>query len=336
MRNHTLNYVAVGLLVIAMLAAAIGSALLLTGRAGPADPYYIVLDNVADVKFGTLVRYEGYPMGQVEAVTPIDDGPRMRFRVDISVHKGWRIPDDSIARIGSSSLLSTKTIDIAGGIHESPVPVGGQITGAATSDLFAAAASMAGEIGDLNRDGLRPLIEQVSGMVANMDAIVEQDLKHLASRLAAVAETVERQVPVILGGLEESTIQATEALAAVRRMVSQENIDLVHQTLQNVESASDHFDAVGRELGGTAEELDRLIRRVDGLIAQSEDEAKVALENAGYVLRSIAQSIDTINQDIEGAARNMNEFSRLIRQNPSALLGLNSRQGSAAPVGRIR
>ena len=65
MRHQGLNYAAVGGFVIAMLVAALGAAITLTGGVGSHDRYGVVFDNVADVRFGTQVRYEGFPVGQV-------------------------------------------------------------------------------------------------------------------------------------------------------------------------------------------------------------------------------------------------------------------------------
>jgi phospholipid/cholesterol/gamma-HCH transport system substrate-binding protein len=53
----------VGVLVLAMLTALIGGIALLTGG-GPADRYFTVYSNVTDVRFGTPVLYEGYPVGR--------------------------------------------------------------------------------------------------------------------------------------------------------------------------------------------------------------------------------------------------------------------------------
>src|SRR5512132_3637446 len=72
----------VGVFVLAMLSALIAGIALLTGRGGPADRYFTVYNNVTDVRFGTPVLYEGYPVGRVEAVTPrpagLEDPRRQR------------------------------------------------------------------------------------------------------------------------------------------------------------------------------------------------------------------------------------------------------------------
>ena len=51
MRNHFLNYTAVGVFVCAMIVALVVSITLVTGRTGPTDPYIVILDNVTDIKY---------------------------------------------------------------------------------------------------------------------------------------------------------------------------------------------------------------------------------------------------------------------------------------------
>src|SRR5262245_52272878 len=127
MRIQNLNYAAVGGFVVAMLIACVATVSALTGRTGATDEYHLVLSNVADVKFGTQVRYEGFPIGQVERIVPVPVDNGMRFRLDVSIREGWRLPDDSLARVGSSSLLAAKTIDIASGKSATALKPGSEI-----------------------------------------------------------------------------------------------------------------------------------------------------------------------------------------------------------------
>ena len=59
MLNKNLNYGILGLFVIAMLGAAISATIMLSGGGGSHDRYVVLFENVADIKFGTQVRYEG-------------------------------------------------------------------------------------------------------------------------------------------------------------------------------------------------------------------------------------------------------------------------------------
>ncbi len=69
-------------------------------------------------------------MGQVDRIVPQPADAGMSFRVELSVEEGWRIPEDSVARIGSSNLLANKTVDITGGRSEAAIRVGEAIPGA--------------------------------------------------------------------------------------------------------------------------------------------------------------------------------------------------------------
>lgn len=176
MRNHNLNYVAVGSFVVAMLVALVVTVSALTGRTGPTDDYHLVLSNVSDVKFGTQVRYEGFPIGQVERIVPEPAEQGMKFRLDVSIRKGWRLPDDSLARVGSSSLLAAKTIDVAGGKSPNTLKPGAEIPSAPPVDMFSLVANVAGEFADLNREGLKPFVDDLRQVARQLRVTLDKDV----------------------------------------------------------------------------------------------------------------------------------------------------------------
>ena len=332
MRTLKLNYAAVGAFVLAMVAAAVAAGAMLTGRAGPSDAYHVILENVADIRFGSVVRYEGYAVGQVDRIRPEVDGAGMRFRVEISVERGWRIPGDSVARIGNSNLLGNKTIDITAGRNDTAIAVGHAIPGAPPSDMFAAMSSLAGELGDLNRDGLRPLVDQVGGIVAEIDTLIRRDFGQITASMASVANQAEGRVPSILASLDSMTMELDTTVGTVQTLMTPEIVDSIGRSIRNAESVSASFAGLSGRLAGMAMRLEDLIVRVDDMVEQNQGELAESLENAAYLLRSAAQSIDAISHDLEGSARNMNEFSRQIRQDPGALFDMPWRNGAAYPT----
>ena len=98
MRNHFINYTTVGVFVAAMIVALLWALAQISGRTGPSDSYGIVMDAVTDIDYGTLVRYEGYKIGQVERIEPEWVNGKYQFRVIVSVDKDWKFPADSVAR----------------------------------------------------------------------------------------------------------------------------------------------------------------------------------------------------------------------------------------------
>lgn len=290
MRKHNLNYAIIGLFVTGTLTALVVVFALMTGRTGSTDSYDIIFDNVADVKFGTQVRFEGYPIGTVEGIAPFTDDGGSRFRLTIGVEEGWRIPADSIARIGSSSFLGARTIDIVRGASETMVAPRGQISSEPSTDIFSAITRVADEISDVNKELLRPLLADLA-----------------------------KSVHTIGGELETFSRSLNQSMAMVQQVITQENTDHANVMIANFADMSDR-------LNRTSHTLDGLLVRVDALIENNRGNVSAGLEDFRYILRSVAQNIDTINQNLDGASRNLNEFSRRIRNNPGLLLGGSPRE----------
>ena len=298
MYKQKINYVLIGFFVTAMLSAGVGAIALLAGRTGPVDRYFIVLDNVADVKFGTQVRYEGYPVGQVEDITPVVEGAGMEFRVGISIQPGWRVPSDSVARIGSSSFLAAKTIDIDRGESQVAVALGERIASAPPFDIFAAITATASEFSGLSRGKLTPLLET----------------------LQSLAETVEGGAPRILDELTAFTESLNDTIEPLQQSLAQRNIDAVQNSILNVEETTDNLAAISRDLIKTMVKVDNLAGNLDRLLEDNKGNVDQSLKDLQYTLSAVSATVDSVVHNLEGTTRNMNEFSRMIRQNPGLLL----------------
>jgi len=326
MKNQKLNYGIVGLFVIAMLAVAVGSGIALTGQTSAHHNYYVVFDNVADVRFGTQVRYEGFPVGQVEDIGPETEGGTTRFLLEISIDKDWTLPADSIARIGSSTFLGAKTVEIQRGQATTPIAPGARFASGAPADMFAAMSSVAGEFGDLSRDRLRPLLARMSAMIESANSLIDQDLTAFLGSLNLVAADVRDRVPEITGELKTFTANLNSTMGSVQRILSDKNVEGIEHLVQNIETVSSEFVEISINVQGTLDQVTAVIADLDRIIEANEGKVGSMLDDSRYTLHSIAQNIDAINHNLSGTARNMNEFSRLIRQNPGLLLGGSPRE----------
>jgi len=321
MRHHKLNYLIVGFFVIAMMGVAFGSFVLLTGQARETDHYHMVMDNVADVKFGTQVRYEGYPIGQVEKISPFPEKGRMRFRIDLSVLAGWRVPGNSIARIGSTSFLAAKTIDITAGDSTVALKADTMIGSAATKDMFVMMANMADEFGQIGKGSLRPLIDELSTLALRAGGSLETDLGKLTASLNAIASQVEGRAGNILNRVESVTRRLDDSSAGIQKILSQDNITVIEGAIADAGDTVRNFSALSQELKSAEKQLEQTLSQINTLVAGNRGNIDKVLINARYSLQSVSRNIDSIMQSVDIASRNMSEFSRQIRQNPSVLLG---------------
>lgn len=328
MRTSNLNYFAVGLFVIVSIVGLVVAIALLTGRTGATDSYHAYYNNVTGVKFGTQVVYEGYPIGQVIEVTPEPKDGRMRFKVDFDVTEGWVIPDDSIVEIAAPGLLAAVTLAINAGESTTAHQPGAEVNASERADMFAAVADVAGDFGDLSNGYLKPLLKNVDKAVTEINDFIRQggegreiagDARETMQHAREMMTSLNARIPGISTKIETILTEANITTRRLNAILTAENQDKIIGMIDNLNAATQKFDSVLITMNSILRDVDDLVLNEDGDFAQTMKESR-------YIVESVARNIDAINQNMDGAARNLYEFSRQIRQNPGLLLG-----GSAPP-----
>src|SRR5690606_27090391 len=115
-------------------------------------------------------------------------------------------------------------------------------------------------------------------------------------------------------------------LASMQGVLSEGNVTRAQNSIENVERLSRRLVEIGDSLQGTLRQVNAIVANADRVVQSNEGRLSGALKDTQYVLHSLARNIDGFNHNLNGTARNMNEFSRLIRQNPGLLLGGTPRE----------
>lgn len=327
MKSNKINYLLVGGFVIAMTVALVVVTAVLSGRTGATDAYFAIYKNVTGVKFGTQVLYEGYPIGQVEKITPMAEKGAMRFRVDMTVNQGWMIPEDSVASIRAPGLLSAITIAIDAGKSDKPLQPGTELKGQDAANLFAVMSNVASDLGNLADTHLRPLLISLDRTVNLMANLLEKDGERLVDEIVTLVHDVGERVPKIAGDIEVFAAEMSKASKEITAFLSPANRAAMEDMIANLDAASKDLHSVS---GKTNQLLDNTNKMVSDANRQK---VEATLTDVRHVTESLARHIDSINQNLEGTARNMYEFSREIRQNPGRLLGGSAPQDEAAQGG---
>lgn len=291
MRDDQRNYAVVGAFVIAMIAGLVVWIAILAGRTGATDDYHVYFANVMGLSDGTQVFYEGYPVGMIEEIRPTTREGRQVFRLDLSVQRGWRIPDDSVATITASGLLSAVVVNVRAGSSTTLLEPGDEIPGVEAPDLFAAMSSVAGDVDALIKGSLKPIIEALG-----------------------------EGGPEIIAELEAFTAKLNRTLARIDGFLSDENGRRVEETLGNLETASASLAAVSRELERTRLRVDELLDSASGTIEENRRPVGQAVLDLQHSLEAVSRRIEAIAYHLEVTTRNMNEFSRQIRENPGVII----------------
>ena len=321
MRNYSISYVTVGVFVTAMIVALIVTLTLIAGRTGPRDQYRVLFDNVTDLKYGTVVRYEGFPIGTVDAIVPFYENGKYRFGVMISVRQGWRIPADSKAGIRASSFLAAKTIDIQGGKSPDVIAIGGDIPGTGAGDMFALMSGLAGRVGALLDTGVAPLIEQLKASIKQLTETANSTIGGVGGDVRTLIANASTHLDTISADVTELTDGMKVDVEQLHKVLSDGNVKAIDQILANVDSASKNADKTLAELNALSIEVNGVAQSIQAMVNLNSKNVDKSTADLEYILRAISQNIDAITNNLEGTTRNMNEFSRLIRQNPGLLLG---------------
>ncbi len=335
MKRDNVNYLMVGSFVVVMAVVLVVLLFAISGRSGPTDSYYVVYDNVAGLNLGTGVFFEGYRIGQVDAITPAPTAGRMHYKLALSVQSGWKIPRDSVATVASSGLISAVTIDIRQGKSDIALKPGDLIAGQGQTDLLSVLNQVAGDFRQLSQDGLMPVLKNLD---IRITAVSEEILKFRHDDLTPLVTMLhERLDKEVLGGTIAVIKQLDESARGLQAVFSIANQDRVTNILSHVDDVAVNLNELIARVETSRAEADKLLVALDALATDNRDAVSAGLGAARLSMRELQVALKTVNEhlgqiliNLEGGTRNINEFARTIRGNPARLLR-NSESAEPGP-----
>ncbi|MCP5202382.1 MAG: MCE family protein [Gammaproteobacteria bacterium] len=329
MKRDTVNYTLVGAFVVAMGVAFVVLLVAVTGRSGPTDAYYVEYDNVAGLKFGTGVFYEGYRVGQIETIEPQHGAHGVRYKVTLSIASGWRIPRDSIASVEASGLISAVSIQIAQGHAEEMLEPGSFIEGRGQADIFAVLNQAAGDFRVLSQDGVMPLLKNLNERVSQVaDELVRFRRDELSPFVHMLHERVDKD---LISEAQELLTDLDDSAKSLKDMVGESNQGRVRDFLTHIDEVAVNLNGLVGRIESTRLQMSGVLGSLGELVTDNSNElhgsvvtAERSMAELELALKTINQHLGTIMNDVEGSARNMNEFARVVRDNPSRLIRSSS------------
>ena len=295
MRRDNVNYVLVGVTVLAALGLLIATLLAITGRGGAAHSYSVELAHVGGLGFGAPVFYEGFRIGQVEEITPRRVEGRTRYAVSLSIREDWQIPDDSVASRQASGLLADMAISIREGSSAKMLAPGTRIASIESSDVFGAVNDLATELTVLSRERLRPLVDTLS------------------TRIDSITGNLDASAPALLQEAQNLLVKLNLAAERANDVLDQPNRDSISGLLSDVRQ-------VAGDLKHTQQQADALLKSLHGTVEDNRPALQQSIADLERTVGAVAQRIDAITHHLESSSRNLDEFSREIRRSPNRLL----------------
>jgi phospholipid/cholesterol/gamma-HCH transport system substrate-binding protein len=301
-KRDNVNYLLAGAFVLAALGALFWVMLKLTGRSGATDAYVTYYERVGGVRVGSPVFFEGFRVGQVEAIEPLHQGSQTRFKLSLGVERGWPIPSDSRATLASSGLLADVFIGISEGTATTVLKPGAEIPSEEGADLFAAVGSLAREVQNLSSQKLSPLVDLLS------------------TRIDALTADLSTEAPAIIRDTREILTKLKSSATSMDTLLSADNRGQVEQFLRNMNQTSENTKALTDDLAAARGNLRSLIAELDGAAKENRPHVRQLVRDLRLSMEALSSRIDSVTYHLEAASRNVNEFSQEIRRQPNLLI----------------
>lgn len=268
------------------------------------DSYYIHYTDtsVGGLKIGGAVNYHGIDIGRVDRIDIARDNIQ-KVVVTVSINAGTPIKQDVLATLSPVGITGLMKIELIGGTNESPLLKPGGIITSGKSTL----ANLTGKaeiIADKVEMVLNNLIQitnsdnqkKLSDILANVDTLLAQNKEPINNTLTNLDS-----ITYYLAGVARSTNDIT---ARINTILATGKIDSI---ITNTNKISADLAAA---------DLSTLIQDLNATIL----EAKSTIQDVDITVLNSRQDLwDTI-ESLKETIEYLNEFSRMISEDPTLLL----------------
>jgi len=295
LKRDTVNYTLVGAVVLAALVLLLVGLALITGRSGATTGYVVHYRNVTGLRYGAPVFYQGFRVGEVSGVKPERSAEGTRYKIELAIRRDWPIPKDSLAQLQSTGLLADVSVGIREGTSKEMLPAGGELAGQESTDIFAAMNELAGQISELTRTQISPLI------------------RTLSQRVDSITGAIDKSTPEVMEQTRALLARLNNASDSLNDVLKPENRAAVSAILGEVSKLS-------TELRKTRETLDSALGELAAIAKENRPDVRRSVQDLSSVLEALSTRMDVITHHLESSSRNLDEFSREIRKHPNRLI----------------
>jgi len=279
------------------------------------DIYYInfLNESVGGLDVGSKVNYQGIGVGRVEEIV-ISPEDVTSIIVTISIQGGTPIKSDAKASISPVGITGLNAIEIKGGTNESKlleptsyIEVEKSLFGTITNKAVSITEQLDELIKSLNKLADQSNIDNIASIIGSLDEILTENrstLEGTMRNLELISGDVAKFTNVLESKLDTLVTSATQSIVAVNKILSNNSINNIITNL----------DSISSDLAGA--DLDVLITSVNSSVIRLESMMST-VDNT--VIRSRRDILDILESARE-AMENLNEFSKQINDNPSAII----------------
>lgn len=291
--EEKVNYVVVGVFVLALTAALIGGVLWLSSSKSYRASYDIyqtyMRDSVAGLNVNAPVRYRGVEVGRVERII-LAPGNVEAVQLTLAIEQGTPVKVDTVAILQVQGLTGIAYVELTGGGRDSPA------LQAESHDHYPVIKSGPSMMTRLD-SSITTLLTNLNRTSENLNAVLDESnrkaIKHTLADLAMLSRTLAAR---------SNTIDATLTDAA--------------QTLKNTSRLSEELPQLALRVQRSADAFDRMSNE----LARAGASANSTLERAQEFSTSTLPDVHQLVLELRELTSSLRRVSDQLEQNPSVLL----------------
>jgi phospholipid/cholesterol/gamma-HCH transport system substrate-binding protein len=285
-------------------------------------PYKTYLQYAGGIAPGSGVLFGGIVVGRVTSVASWSEDPT-RIEILLQVKEGTPINENSVAKLGSVSLMSSPAVSITTGTNGAPRLRSGQVI---RSEETVSIDDMTRKLSTI-ADSAQGLITQVQGELKDISG----DARSLLANLNDVTgPTNRRQVAQLLARM--NLLVATEA-PKIDRIADQ--VTLVSRdadsTIQQIGPLLGHTDAAVQNVNLTIDQLRDPIRQDVTQLQSTMDQATSTMRTIQNLVRANDDNISETVDNLRLATENLDQLTEQVKQHPWSLVRIRQPKDRKPP-----
>lgn len=293
-----------------------------TGANAGSVPYRTYLRNAGGLEPGAAVLFGGINAGRVTQVRPLASDPT-RIEILMAFKKGTPINQESVAKLGSVSLMSGPALLVSTGTKDAHLLAPGD---SIPSQEAATMDEIVGKVSTI-AENANDLITQVQGEVGS---------------ISSDARTVLANLNSLTGRQNQERIHTT--LDEISRLAADAHPKINH-LMDQLSALTQRADGVVGQLEPVLDHADSAIQNVDGTVADMRDplrkdlvelqdtlqQAKSLLTNVQSIVRANDLNIDDTLENLRFTTENLNQLTDSIKQRPWSLIRIKQMKDRKVP-----
>jgi len=289
---------------------------------GHLTPYRTYLRYAGGVAPGTSVLFGGIAVGEVTGVNASKGDPT-RIEIDLQVKEGTPLNGNSVAKLGSVSLMSSPAVSITTGTNDAPRLKAGQVI---RSQETVSMDDMTRKLSTI-ADSAEGLITQVQGELKDITGDARTLLANLndvtgAPNRREVAQLL-RQVNTLVATQSPKIDHITDEVLRISR-----DADSV---IQKVGPLVDHTDTTVSNVNLTIDQLREPIRQDLVQLQSTLQEATSTMKTIQTLVRANEDNIGETVENLRVATENLDQLTDQVKQRPWSLLRIRQPKDRKLP-----